>query len=155
MNDATKFNRKEAIAALAIRWPDAKLGKASNKELAFLLELVATLIEMEHGGKHPMARTLERYRATYEQTLSANGHISADNGDDVAATLRGLDPSSVVRLAEKLLGFANGELAAKYEHLNPGQQRMNAGNRIRAAYRKGTLTAEQVADAASAIAASK
>ena len=60
-----------------------------------------------------------------------------DIGDEVAKLLReagGLD--GVYRVAAKYLVEREETLRKKYGHLNPGQQRMNLGNRMRAQWRK-------------------
>ncbi len=60
-----------------------------------------------------------------------------DVGDDVAIRLRScnsLEETYIV--ASEYLGVPTAELRAKYERLNPGQQRMNLGNRMRAKWKK-------------------
>lgn len=64
---------------------------------------------------------------------SAAGHSTMDNGDEVAKQLRGADLEAVYKQAAKLLGEPIKDLQAKYGHLNVGMQRMNLGNRMRAA----------------------
>ena len=91
-----------------------------------------------------MASTLNRYKPMYVQSVAASGAKSQNNGDDLAAFLSALTPEAVAILAEKVLGLEPGFLVAKYERLNPGQMRMNSGNRIRAAIKRGELTTEAV-----------
>jgi hypothetical protein len=64
---------------------------------------------------------------------SVGGHATMDNGDDVARQLRGAELDDVYAAAAKLLGETQTALRTKYKHLNPGMQRMNLGNRMRAA----------------------
>lgn len=64
---------------------------------------------------------------------SAGGNSTMDNGDELAKQLRGADLDEVYSKASKILGETQTALKAKYGHLNPGMQRMNLGNRIRAA----------------------
>lgn len=60
-----------------------------------------------------------------------------DVGDEVASTLRNCkDLEAVYTAGAEYLGVPLPELKAKYGHLNPGQQRMNIGNRMRAKWRK-------------------
>lgn len=60
-----------------------------------------------------------------------------DVGDEVAVKLRGAGSlDDVYRVGAEYLGVPEEELRAKYGHLNPGQQRMNIGNRMRAKWRK-------------------
>ncbi len=64
---------------------------------------------------------------------SVSGHATMDNGDELAVELRGAELDKVYQIASKVLGETQTALKARYEHLNPGMQRMNLGNRIRAA----------------------
>lgn len=64
---------------------------------------------------------------------SASGHSTMDNGDEIAKQLRGADLETVYSKAAKILGESVKELQARYGHLNAGMQRMNLGNRMRAA----------------------
>lgn len=72
------------------------------------------------------------YLQFYKQYRQPNGVLSVDNGDDVAAKLRGMDLARVYAYAAGLLNESIEGLKARYEHLNPGMQRMNLGNRVRA-----------------------
>lgn len=91
-----------------------------------------------------MASTLNKYKPRYAESIAASGAKSQNNGDDLAAFLSALTPEAVCQLAEKVLGLESGFLVQKYSGLNPGQQRMNSGNRIRAAIKRGDLTTEEV-----------
>ena len=90
--------------------------------------------------KKTMANHLKNYRASYTKTHGWNRQGSLDNDDTVAKHLRKLSPDQVVALAERALGRETGELANRYENLNPGQRRMNSGNLIRNAIKRGDLT---------------
>ena len=60
-----------------------------------------------------------------------------DVGDKTANLLRGAKGSEdLYRIGAKILGCSAAELEGKYGHLNPGQIRMNIGNRIRAKLKK-------------------
>lgn len=65
--------------------------------------------------------------------VSAGGNATMDNGDALAKKLRGAELDDVYAAASKVLGESQAALKAKYAHLNPGMQRMNLGNRMRAA----------------------
>lgn len=101
--------------------------------------------EEEEEGK--MSETLRKYRQGYAKTTSYNGNHSLDNGDQVAELMRGMSPQEACALADKAFGESEFHHWEKYQHLNPGSRRMNAGNRIRAAVRRGDLTIEQLRDA--------
>lgn len=67
-----------------------------------------------------------------KERKTAGGHVSVDNGDKLAAQLRGSTLDQVYAFAAKTLGEAEKDLRTKYAHLNVGMQRMNLGNRCRA-----------------------
>ncbi len=55
-----------------------------------------------------------------------------DVGDEVAVLLRSAESlDDVYRVGAEFLGVGEAELRKKYGHLNPGQQRMNVGNKMR------------------------
>jgi hypothetical protein len=100
-----------------------------------------TLIELDnedHNG-NKMAGVLANYRAGYVPSIAASGKKSLSNGDAVAKALEGKAAEEVLQIADSLLGLPSGTLQSQYARLNPGQQRMNAGNRLRAAVKKGTI----------------
>ncbi len=123
--------------------PDVGLSlKKAKKE-----ELEQWLSELEPEGDYTaaqkMAAALRKARERYTKVKSATGKDSMDNNDLVAKLLRERTPAEVIAAAEKLLELSCGELATKYENLNPGQKRMNAGNRIRGAISRGDITEEE------------
>lgn len=89
--------------------------------------------------KNPEGRRIKRvgtkkYDLTdYETVKSASGNSSLDTGDATAQALRGLEIDDVYDKAAKVLGESKRALKGRYSHLNVGMQRMNLGNRIRAA----------------------
>lgn len=84
-----------------------------------------------------MAEALRKYRAGYKPAVAASGKKSLNNGDPVAIALEYMDWMQVMALCSQLLLIEYAELEARYAHLNIGARRMNCGNRIRAAYKKG------------------
>lgn len=68
---------------------------------------------------------------------TAAGNISVDVNDALAQFLRGRSVQDVAKIAAVALGVEESALLAKYAHLNVGQQRMNIGNRLRAAVKDG------------------
>ena len=100
----------------------------------------------EEGAHSKMTETLLKYRVGYEKATSYSGGATLDNGDDLAQALRGATPAQVCAVADKLCGAADGYHAGEYAHLNVGQQRMCAGNKIRALVKKGAVTADAVHD---------
>lgn len=63
--------------------------------------------------------------------ISSSGRVSHDNGDSVASDLRGKTLEEVYCVVADQIKIPVPELQAKYSHLNPGQQRMSLGNRLR------------------------
>lgn len=105
----------------------------------------------EQPVKRSMANTLNVYRGNYEPSIAAGGRKSLNCGDDLAGLLAGLEPEQVIKLAELALDLGPGLLQAKYDNLNPGQKRMNAGNRIRAAIKRGDLEMDAIKTAAGGV----
>lgn len=91
-----------------------------------------------------MSKTMAKHRAKYVATASASGRKSLHNGDELAKVLEYKDHNAVVAAAEQLLELETGTLATKYAKLNNGQKRMNAGNRIRGALKRGEITIEEI-----------
>ena len=91
--------------------------------------------EDDESATSKMAETLNKYRSRYVPTLSAKGKKSLCNGDPLALLLSGLDLPALFALAASV-GLVDCE--ERYQSLNPGQKRMNVGNRLRAMVKKGT-----------------
>lgn len=74
---------------------------------------------------------LGRYETSDVKT--ASGRKAIDIADPVAIQLRGADLADTYRAASEATGQTQKSLRERYEHLNPGMQRMNLGNLIRGA----------------------
>ena len=68
-------------------------------------------------------------RDRYTATKTASGQKSLNNGDEVAATLDGLNIDELFKIGVTML---EEDFTEKYSKLNVGMQRMNMGNRLRA-----------------------
>ena len=101
-------------------------------------------LEPHEEGERTMSQTLNKYRANYVVGVSGSGRKSLHNGDELATLLEHKDHNDVAAIAERALGLEAGTLRTKYQHLNNGQIRMNSGNRIRAALKRGDITIEDV-----------
>lgn len=95
--------------------------------------------------EQPMAKALRLARQRYEKTKRPDGSRSADNGDPVARELRDYEPLEVADLADKVFKVPAGTHRAKYAHLNPGQIRMNSGNRIRHEWKRANEEGDETA----------
>lgn len=71
--------------------------------------------------------------SNYVKVKTAAGNTSLSNGDELAKKLQGKDIEDVYRMAAKALDLTVKDLKSRYSHLNVGMQRMNLGNRMRAA----------------------
>ena len=78
---------------------------------------------------------LEKYTLHTSTTKAGRRHIDID--DDVAAKLREMDLDGVYKYAAEILEVSVNKLRDRYKNLNPGMQRMNLGNKIRAIFRLG------------------
>lgn len=112
----------------------------------------APRVKKEKAAKAPRARkaavvestgrstdALRQKAPTYvhdKEKRTAGGHVSVHNGDEIAQKLIGKDLDQVYTMAARTLKEDEAELRKKYKHLNIGMQRMNLGNRMRAAAAK-------------------
>lgn len=71
--------------------------------------------------------------SAYVKATTASGNTSLNCGDDLAKKLAGKDLDAVYKLAAKTLDVPEKDLRSRYAKLNVGMQRMNLGNRMRAA----------------------
>lgn len=125
----------------------ARKAAPSKQVAAMLASLTAALRGCAPKGKLGMAKTLNRYRATYVVSLTHEGRKSLSKGDELANMLQQRHHNDVARIAALALGMDKEALVEKYAHLNNGQIRMNSGNRIRAAIKRGDITMVDVEQA--------
>ena len=147
-NDTIDAMSKKELVAMAIEagtHTKSAANKATKAELA-------ESFRVEQAAPRRMKDQLNNYRNGYIEAVSASGNKSLHNGDDTATTLAGMEPQRVVELAERVLGMEAGELWNKYQNLNKGQQRMNAGNRIRNAIKRGDINHGDIDTAAATMA---
>lgn len=96
--------------------------------------------EEKKATKPTQSAQLRKYRASYQAYQQKSGEISLDNGDDVASLLRGCSVEDVMALADKVKAYPDGWHQQRYAKVNKGSKRMNAGNVIRGAHRRGEET---------------
>lgn len=96
----------------------------------------ARLQALANGARLKKVGDKEFDLSDYVAVKSAGGNSSLDNGDTLAKKLRGLDIEGVYKEAARVLGRdETAALRKRYSKLNVGMQRMNMGNRMRAALR--------------------
>lgn len=135
---------KPALLALVTERDEAQGAAMLAQGRKVTKAVIVAWLEADDNRGRGMSDTLKRYRANYVDTVSSSNRPSLHNGDPVAKFLAGQDPAIVMAAAERILGLEQGFLQGKYASLNPGQQRMNAGNRIRAALKRGDITAAEL-----------
>lgn len=101
----------------------AKTAKAA-KEPRKLLDPSERKNGVVYAGYLPQ---YEKYKAV------VNGQVrrSIDKGDALAVALRGMELGEVYKTAAGLVSLSVADLRSRFEHLNPGMQRMSLGNMIR------------------------
>jgi hypothetical protein len=120
--------------------------KMTKEEKAAARKALAAKVEVKKPAKakrepkpvkpkdHPslLNPDLTRY-VIHSDVKTASGRKALDIDDEVAAELRGTDLSQAYRTASEATGETQKALKERYEHLNPGMQRMNLGNLVRGA----------------------
>lgn len=132
----SKIEREDMIATLVDLFPGEVFNKKSGVKLAEILAVAS--------GPKNMSTVLSKYRAGYVIGVTPSGRKSRHTGDEVALSLEGNDAATVIKAAEILLGLERGTLVEKYEGMGPGHARMNAGNRIRGAFKRGEATIVEI-----------
>lgn len=89
---------------------------------------------------YKMQDQLKKFRGGYKAYQRPTGSLSLDNADNIATLLRPLEPQRVMRVAETLLDVD----LSRYNGLNPGQIRMNSGNRLRGAFKREEFTLKEL-----------
>lgn len=95
------------------------------------LKDLSALGELRPGYVKAGICTYDPSRYVRHEVKTESGRKAFDIGDKVADRLRGKTLDEAYDAAAKVLGESTKALRAKYEHLNPGQQRMCLGNRMR------------------------
>lgn len=139
--EAKKVRSKD----IAVKMTKAELKKIESA--ARKVEKAAARAEAGADGEvdRLVPADLEHYVLHDTKTASGRRHI--DVNDEAAAKMRELgDLPAIYKYAGKLLDEPVKELVAKYEHLNPGMQRMNLGNRIRKALKLAAADQVELAE---------
>ena len=112
----------------------ARVSSLAAYSLAAVVEPAGADLDEEAGCS--MAEKLRRARVRYVKTKRPGGAGSMDNGDTIAKNLRDFEPEEVMTIADRVCEESAGFHASKYDGLNPGQKRMNSGNKIRSRWMK-------------------
>lgn len=144
------------VASVAKGWfvvsTNDELIKLRLKQLAFHVEQEAKFEsdEEELSDACKMAKALRDARTGYEKATTVLGKATMDSGDQLAIELRTMPLIGTMILSNMVVqpllhGTGKSYDAFKqYGHLNEGQRRMNSGNKIRGAIKRGETTIEEV-----------
>lgn len=91
----------------------------------------ADLADDEDGEVVERSIVKRVYRVNYVNSYSAEGNSSKHNGDRVALMFEGKNLDEVYDTVARATGDDAKAMKAKWSHLNVGQQRMLAGNKLR------------------------
>ena len=128
---STQWAEADAVCQLLMA---RKLTKAQR---AITEDLESTISDNYEQPAYTMSNQLAKYRSGYVVSITADGAKSLSNGDEVTQFLEAKTWEAVCALADDATGNPVGFHAERYARLNPGQRRMNSGNRLRALYKKG------------------
>lgn len=85
----------------------------------------------DEGETAPGSIVKSEYKARYLNTRSATGSSSKICGDAISVMMNGQTVERCAEIVAEHTGDSAADLLSRYEHLNPGQRRMNIGNRLR------------------------
>ena len=112
--------------------------------IAQLQDDLASSVDIENmDDEVPAPSMAEKLRKAREERyvmgVSPTGAKSANCGDAMAQFLEGMTAEQVCELADEFTPLEKGDHATKYANLNAGARRMNAGNKLRAAAKRGEI----------------
>ena len=108
---------------------DNKIVKVGKTKIDLLMDINHP--KLEHKDRQPVMPRMKSKVQNYTKCVNASGRKSVDNGDRVAALLRGETLDRVYEIAAQFLEIDESVLRERYKTLNPGHQRMCIGNRLR------------------------
>ena len=143
-----KLEETGVVISIASGWATVKLDIDGTTAKARIGNLIASAAREE---KAPVVRVTReklpldqrkngqvsaKYLSRYHRHNLGDGVMVVDNGDRVATELRGLELGEVYVCVAETTGATLNDLSQRYAGLNPGQQRMNLGNRLRGFYKR-------------------
>lgn len=127
---------RNEIGALSAR----RLNKAQKELIGAIKQGMAEWDAEEGHGPYNMGQHIAKYRDRYQLSIAASGAKSLNNGDELAKFLEMKTGKEVCELADQHTPIKDGQTHwERYERLNEGQKRMNSGNKLRAAAKKGLI----------------
>ena len=136
-----KIRRKEAFKATAQDYSKASKVEADGVE-GNLTEEEEVLEGMGQGDEGEEEEEDEKSRSIVKKSykkhyhkVKVGGRTTQNCGDLVSEKLLGKTLEEIYDTVAETLEEDVDNLAARYEHLNPGQQRMVLGNKLRAFYK--------------------
>lgn len=125
-----------------IQFADGMQRKVRNSEWVEMIdEKVEYTLQEALAEEQEMLKVRRCVNTTYDpshyvKAKSKSGHATLHNGDHTAQTLAEMDLDQIFAHVAIMTGHDEIALRKMYAHLNPGMQRMNLGNRVRAAAKK-------------------
>ena len=140
INDLQAAARRADYAARAKKAAETRARKAAEAAEAAAREEAEKATEEATEATEAPAKTKTPYMGPMLALRSAAKHYvkGLHCGDEIATAFSGLKSEATIEACITALGLGFNP----YTHLNIGQQSMNLRNRIRAAYKKGTLNIE-------------
>lgn len=124
--EATKGRAKKVAKAPAAKAPAAPRERKSVDE---------RLNGVVYAGYLP------QYEAYSQLRDDGTTRRSVDKGDAVALQLRTMELDAIYQIVSREAQVSTRDLIARFEHLNPGMQRMNLGNMLRRVRRQAAKVA--------------
>lgn len=96
----------------------------------------------EEAGEAAKSIIKAEYKERYVKAKAASGKSSRHSGDPVAVALEGKSLEECFEYVAEAMGESPEDYAARWAHLNMGQQRMCVGNRLRTFLKKQSASEE-------------
>lgn len=138
----TYTNQCGVVVAIDKGWYSVDLNDTDEEVIVKVRAKALEIWVEETDEPKTMHDTLAKYRKTYVTTYTARNNKSQSSPKSVVAKyMEGFDHAQVAQFTSSLLGSSMDmlEFYHQYSHLNNGQMRMNCGNRINAAVKRGDI----------------
>lgn len=99
----------------------------------------------EEAGEAAKSIIKAEYKERYVKAKAASGKSSRHSGDPIAVALEGKSLEECFEYVAEAMGESPEDYAARWAHLNVGQQRMCVGNRLRTFLKKQSASEEMAA----------